>query len=91
MTERLFNDHPAPASAALGGKALDAELPDDLGEEAGRGSQVVQVVAAGAVGGIHLRERLFELLIRLGIPEITLDVVQALDEPTPYARVDRRG
>ena len=71
VAERLLDDHPAPGGLLLPGidQAGLAQVRDDRREELGRDGQVIDPVAARAVGAVELLELLLELSVRLRVVE----------------------
>ncbi len=88
--ERFFDDHPPPA-AVFFHQARRTQLFDHHREEAGRGCQIIEVIAARAMVFVHLGQKLVQFLVNLGVVEIAGDVVNAACEPVPQIGVDLGG
>ncbi|MCW0416748.1 hypothetical protein NB689_002502 [Xanthomonas sacchari] len=92
VAERLLHDHPAPAAA---GALLDQpgrpQLFDHRREEARRGGQVEQHVAAGAVLRADLLQQRAQAAIGGCVVEVAAQVVQARTQPAPHLLVQAIG
>ena len=61
VSERLFDDHPAPVAVGLFHQSSSRELLHDRPEETGRSREVVEKILVGRVLLIHLGEKVLEL------------------------------
>ena len=81
--EWLLHDDAPPAALFLSRQPDLMQLPGDLGEEARRCRQIVQIVAAGTSLGVDLRQGLLEARVGFRVIEVSDDPVETLLEPVP--------
>src|SRR5260370_4231373 len=91
MAERFFDDDTGPLAVLLLGKTGLTELLHDGGEKSRSDREIEKPVASGVVILIDIVDLLRQTLERLGILEVTLDVIDTLGEPGPDCGVDLGG
>ena len=88
MTERLFDDHPAPVPVGLFHESVGRQLLNDRTEEVRRDGQVIEEVLLRGVFLVDLSQRILDLGVKAIVIEIARDIVEALLEPLPQIAVD---
>ena len=97
MSERLFDHHAAPRSAAaiqvlaLIGELGFAKLLHDGTEEAIGDSEIKDDVAAGAVGFFRLVEGAAQFFVQIWLRQVARDVRHLVGKPRPRVFVDVVG
>src|SRR5260370_8229034 len=91
MAERFFDDDTGPLAVLFLGEAGLTELLHDGGEKSWCNGEIEKPVASGVVFFIDVVDLLPQALERLGILEVTLDVIDTLGEPGPNCGVDLGG
>ena len=84
VPERLFDDHPPPASAGLLGQSRLAQLLNDRGKELWRRGQVEEIVRLSAVFLVYAGELRRQSGIRGRIAEFAAQVVEPIAEPLKF-------
>ena len=91
VAERLLDDHAPPGLARLRREAHLAEAVHDVAEEVGRGGQIEEDVAAGAVLLLDRAQALRQARVGLGGPEVAGRVVGPLAQPLPEVGIHVLG
>ena len=91
VAERLLDDDARPVVALFLGQPCLAKLFDDSRKKSRSDGEVEKSAAVRVVLLIDFRDLLPQPLVRIRVLKISFDVVDALGEPGPDRRVDRRG
>src|SRR5215467_587673 len=89
VAEGLFHDDAHPVTTVLLGQADLAELADNGREKLGSDREIMKQVALRAVILLDGCDLLLQSLVGGGVSEISLNVVDTIEEPLPERLIER--